>query len=105
MESESKRRQSAQGSLDKIADLGGCHHIEELIRAGGQIMIGTMRPIKHSAVAQDGARTLAMLRYVSTEPLSSILYRLEAAIKSAKTTGLVVDEINSSKSETVYKYR
>ena len=104
MESESKGRKSAQGSVSDAADLIGCRHIEELIRTGGQIMIGTMQPIKHSAVAHDGKRTLAMLRYESTESLSSILARLEVAINSAKTTGQRVDEINSPQSDTRYKY-
>jgi len=58
-------------------------------------MIGTMKQIKHSAVAHDGKRTLAMLRYESTESLNSILAQLEVAIKSAKVTGQRVDEINS----------
>lgn len=105
MESESKGRKSAQGSIDSVADSIGFSHIEELIRTGGQIMIGTMQPIKHSAVAHDGARTLAMLRYESTESMNSILARLEDAVKSAKATGQRVDEINSPQSDTRYKYR
>lgn len=68
-------------------------------------MIGAMKPIQHSAVAHDGARTLAMLRYDSTESLSSILNRLEDAIKSAKATGQRVDEINVPNSDVRYKYR
>ena len=68
-------------------------------------MIGTMQPIKHSAVAHDGERTLAMLRYESTESMNSILARLEDAVKSAKATGQRVDEINSPQSDTRYKYR
>ena len=105
MESESKGRKSAQGSIDSVADSIGFSHIEELIRTGGQIMIGTMQPIKHSAVAHDGERTLAMLRYESTESMNSILARLEDAVKSAKATGQRVDEINSPQSYTRYKYR
>ena len=105
MESESKGRKSAQGSVSQAANSIDCSHIEELIRTGGQIMIGTMQPIKHSAVAHDGKRTLAMLRYEQTESINSILARLEDAIKSAKATGQRVDEINSSQSDTRYKYR
>ena len=89
--------------MDRLQSIG-LSHIEELIRTGGQIMIGTMQPIKHSAVAHDGKRTLAMLRYESTESMNSILARLEDAIKSAKATGQRVDEINSSQSDTRYKY-
>jgi|GEM_PF-1547804 len=105
MESESKGRKSAQGSVSQAADSIDCSHIEALIRTGGQIMIGTMQPIKHSAVAHDGKRTLAMLRYEPTESINSILARLEDAIKSAKATGQRVDEINSPQSDTRYKYR
>jgi hypothetical protein len=105
MESESKGRKSAQGSVSQAANSIDCSHIEELIRTGGQIMIGTMQPIKHSAVAHDGKRTLAMLRYEPKESINSILARLEDAIKSAKATGQRVDEINSPQSDTRYKYR
>ena len=105
MESESKQRELAQSGLDQTGDLITCSQIEELIRTGGQIMIGTMTPIQHSAVAHDGERTLAMLRYDSKESLSSILNRLEYAIKSAKETGQRVDEINVPDSDVRYKYR
>ena len=105
MESESKQRKLAQRSIGQTGDLIACSQIEELIRSGGQIMIGAMRPIQHSAVAYDGARTLAMLRYDSTESLSSILNRREDAIKSAKATGQRVDEINVPDSDVRYKYR
>ncbi len=104
MECEPKGRKSAQSSISQAADSIDGSYIEELIRTGGQIMIGTMQPIKHSAVAHDGKRTLAMLRYESTESLSSILARLDNAIKSAKETGQRVDEINSPQSDTRYKY-
>ena len=105
MESKSKGRKSAQGSISHTTESIGCSHIEELIRSGGQIMIGTMQSIKHSVVANDGKHTLAMLRYESTESLSSILTRLEDAIKFAKATGERVDEINTPQSDTRYKYR
>ena len=105
MESESKQRELDQRSIGQTGDLIACSQIEELIRSGGQIMIGAMKPIQHSAVAHDGARTLAMLRYDSTESLSSILNRLEDAIKSAKATGQRVDEINVPNSDVRYKYR
>ena len=105
MESKSKGRKSTQSSVSHATNANGCKQIEELIRTGGQIMIGTMQPIKHTAVAHDGKRTLAMLRYESTESLSSILARLEEAIQSAKATGQRVDEINSPQSDTRYKYR
>ena len=105
MESEPKGRKPAQSSVSHSSNSIGCRHIEELIRTGGQIMIGTMQPIKHSAVAHDGKRTLAMLRYEPTESINSILTRLEDAIQSAKETGQRVDEINSQQSDTRYKYR
>lgn len=105
MESEPRGRKSAQGSISRNANSIDCGHIEELIRTGGQIMIGAMKPVKHTAVAHDGKRTLAMLRFEPSESLSSILMRLEETIKSAKTTGQRVDEINTSGSNTSYQYR
>lgn len=79
-------------------------HIEAIIHNGGQIMIGTIKPIEHAALAHDGQNTVAMLRCKSNESLNNILDRLEAAIASAETTGRVVDEINRSGADRTYKY-
>jgi hypothetical protein len=75
-----------------------------LIRDGGQIMIGTVAPIRGAAVAHDGKKTLAMLKHRSGEPLPDLLYRLDAAIATAKATGNRVDEINSVSSGTRYEF-
>ncbi len=40
------------------ADVAQVKHIA----AGGQIMLGTVKPISNAAVAHDGKKTLAMLR-------------------------------------------
>jgi hypothetical protein len=64
-------------------------HIEALIDAGGQIMIGTVQPIVDSAVAHDG----------------KLLSRLDKAIQTAHETGRRVDEINEPDSEVRYRYK
>jgi hypothetical protein len=67
-------------------------------------MIGTIKSIKHAALAHDGNNTVAMLRCKSNESLGNILDRLEATIASAETTGRVVDEINQPGADRTYKY-
>jgi hypothetical protein len=62
--------------------------------AGGQVMIGTMKPLHGVAVAHDGKHTLAMLRRRSEESLTDLLARLDAAIVAAQASGNCVDEIN-----------
>lgn len=105
MESGSKGKKPAPGSLGQSSGSVDCRYIEEIIRTGGQIMIGSAKPIRHAAVAHDGTSTLAMLRFGSTESLESILRRLDEAIHSAKATGERVDEINIPESDTRFKYR
>lgn len=80
-------------------------HIEALIDAGGQIMLGTVQPIVGAAVAHDGKKTLVMLRRRSAEPLSMLLERLDAAIETALRTGTRVDEINKPSSDVRYRYK
>lgn len=79
-------------------------HIEALVNGGGQIMIGTMQPIRRAAVAHDGSKTLVMLRCKPNESLADILLRMETAIASAKATGKRVDEINRPSADTTYEY-
>jgi hypothetical protein len=74
--------------------------IETLIRDGGQIMIGTIAPIRGAAIAHDGKKTLVMLKHRPGEPLPDLLHRLDAAIATAKATGKRVDEINNASSDT-----
>lgn len=80
-------------------------HIEALIDAGGQIMIGTVKPIVGAAVAHDGTKTLAMLKRRPGESLQLLLGRLDAAIQSAQRTGTRVDEINNPNSDVRYAYK
>lgn len=77
-----------------VARQGGYPHVDALIERGGQIMIGTIEPIRTAAVAHDGRQTLAMLRCGPKESLLQILERLEAALVQAQTTGQRVDDIN-----------
>lgn len=77
--------------------------IQAVIDAGGQIMVGTVAPIKDAAVAHDGKKTLAMLRRRPREPLPDLLIRLDAAVATAQASGSRVDEINTPTSDTRYK--
>lgn len=77
-------------------------HIEALISAGGQIMLGTIAPVHGAAVAHDGHRTLVMLRRRPAESAASLLNRLDAAIATAQKTGSRVDEINDTTRDERY---
>jgi hypothetical protein len=78
-------------------------HIQALIENGGQIMIGTIAPIRGVAVAHDGIKTLVMLRRRPGEAIQQLLARLDVAIATAKSTGTRVDEINVKASDTRYE--
>jgi hypothetical protein len=78
-------------------------HIQALIDSGGQIMVGTIAPIRAAAVAHDGSKTLVMLRRRPGEAIQELLARLDAAIATAKSTGSRVDEINVKSSDTRYE--
>lgn len=80
-------------------------HIESLIDAGGQIMLGTVQPIVGAAVAHDGKKTLVMLKRQPGEPVSTLLERLDTAIQTARRTGKRVDEINKPNSDVRYRYK
>lgn len=110
-----RRRKAARGSAPSgIAsgspappglktDSADWPHIQALINGGGQVMIGTVAPIRGAAVAHDGTKTLAMLRRQSGEALPALLDRLDAAIATAKSTGSRVDEINDPWSDRRYE--
>lgn len=74
--------------------VGALAHIEAVIDAGGQILLGAIAPVHGAAVAHDGRKTLAMLRRHPNESAASLLHRLDAAIATAQLTGSRVDEIN-----------
>lgn len=78
-------------------------HITQVIDAGGQIMLGTMKPIAKSAVAHDGKKTLAMLRQRPHESVEDLLVRLDQAIAQAVATGQRVDEINQASAPVRYE--
>jgi len=106
MESGSAKRQPAKGGMTSAHLTSDARHpnIEALVHGGGQIMIGTVKPIKHAAVAHDGKKTLAMLRCKAGESVHSILDRLNEAIAVANRTGKCVDDINRPDSDVSYKY-
>jgi hypothetical protein len=77
-------------------------HISALIDSGGQVMLGTVKPISNAAVAHDGKKTLAMLKKRPREDLQDLLERLDAAIAEARASGQRVDEINKPGANTRY---
>lgn len=81
---------------------GALTHIEALLDDGGQIMLGTVKPIVGAAVAHDGRQTLAMLKRRPGETVEQLLQRLDRAVYTAVDTGLRVDEINQPKSDVRY---
>jgi hypothetical protein len=78
-------------------------NIQAVIDGGGQIMVGTVAPIRGAAVAHDGRQTLAMLRRRPHEAIPDLLTRLDAAIATANATGSRVDEINTATSDRRYE--
>lgn len=78
-------------------------HIAAVMDSGGQIMLGTVKPLCGAAVAHDGKKTLAMLRRRPAEPVADLLLRLDAAIATAQSTGSRVDEINKPSSDVRYE--
>jgi len=79
-------------------------HIQAVIDGGGQILVGTIAPIKGAAVAHDGKKTLVMLRRRPRESIADLLARLDAAIAAARSTGSRVDEINTASSDKRYEF-
>ena len=78
-------------------------HIQAIIDGGGQIMVGTVAPIRDAAVAHDSKQTLAMLRRRPHEAIPDLLARLDAAIAAAQSSGSRVDEINLASSDKRYE--
>ena len=88
----SSRDRSAPGSLSTPSD--ELANIAELIDDGGQISIGQLHPIPCAAVANDDDECYAMLRRRPGETLHQLLHRLDAAIATARDSGIHIDEIN-----------
>lgn len=100
MESDNRGSTAAAGRL--APKRGSLPLIEALLEGGGQVLMGTVLPIKGAAIAHDGKRTLAMLRRRPGEIVPELLARLEQAIATAIATGQVIDEINvKSANETL----
>jgi hypothetical protein len=78
-------------------------HIQALIESGGQIMIGSIAPIRGAALAHDGHKTLVMLRRRPGEAIQDLLARLDVAIATANSTASCLDEINVKSSDTRYE--
>jgi hypothetical protein len=85
--------------------LGALAHLEALLDHGGQIMLGTVKPIVGAAVAHDGKQTLAMLKRRPGETVEQLLQRLDRAVYNATNTGARVDEINQPKSDVRYELK
>ena len=105
-------RRTAPGSVARVAAhatgavtsaASALAHIQAVIEGGGQIMLGTVAPIKGAAVAHDGTQTLAMLRRRPHEPIPALLARLDAAIAAAQSSGSRIDEINTASSNKRYE--
>jgi hypothetical protein len=94
---------AADASRTGTAGVCALAHIQAVIDGGGQIMIGTLAPIKGAAVAHDGKQTLAMLRRRPHEAIPDLLARLDAAIATARSSGSRVDEINTPSSDKRYE--
>jgi hypothetical protein len=84
---------------------GPLAHIEALLDDGGQIMLGTVKPIVGAAVAHDGRQTLAMIKRRPGETVEQLLQRLDRAVYTAIDTGTRVDEINQPKSDVRYELK
>ncbi len=98
------RRRGTDGTVASGRSGVTLPNITALIEGGGQIMIGTVKPLTtNTAVAHDGRKTLAMLRRRGGESVDGLLSRLDAAIATAKATGVRVDEINTGSGSVRYE--
>ena len=96
---------SATSCMSSPGERASLPQIEALIESGGQIMLGTAKPIVGAAVAHDGKKTLVMLKRQPGESVHLLLSRLDKAIETALNTGTRVDEINKPNSDVSYSYR
>jgi len=78
-------------------------HLTAIVDGGGQIMLGSIAPIRGAAVAHDGKKTVAMLRRRPGEPIPTLLARLDAAVATARASGQRVGEINPRGSDRRYQ--
>lgn len=78
-------------------------NIDAVMVGGGQVMLGSMKPVDDVAVAHDGHNTLAMLRRRPGESVMQLLERLDAAIGTFQAGGKRVDEINKASANERYE--
>lgn len=78
-------------------------NIDAVMVGGGQVMLGSMKPVNDVAVAHDGHSTLAMLRRRPGETVMQLLERLDAAIGIFQAGGARVDEINKASAKERYE--
>jgi hypothetical protein len=97
------RRARTPGGVSAATAVSKLPHVAAVIDAGGEIMLGTVKPLSGAAVAHDGHKTLAMLRRRPAEALEDLLLRLDVAIATAQSSGSRVDEINKSSSDVRYE--
>ena len=96
-------RAPAPGGVALATTAGTLPHIAAVMDSGGQIMLGTVKPLFGAAIAHDGKKTLAMLRRRPAEAVADLLLRLDAAIATAQSTGSRVDEIIKPSSDVRYE--
>jgi hypothetical protein len=78
-------------------------NIRALIESGGQIMLGTVKPITNAGVAHDGQKTLVMLRKKKGELVTDLLEGLDNATATARASGQRVDEITKPRANVRYE--
>lgn len=69
-------------------------NIDALVKAGGEITIGKIGPVRCGATAADEDQSLAMLVRRPGKSLEELLDRLDGAIVNAWDEGEYIDEIN-----------
>lgn len=69
-------------------------NIDALVKAGGEITIGRIGPVRCGATAADEDQSLAMLVRRPGESLEQLLDRLDRAIVKAWDEAEYIDEIN-----------
>lgn len=69
-------------------------NIDALVKAGGEVTIGRIGPVRYGATAADEDQSLAMLERRPGESLEELLDRLDRAIVKAWDEEEYIDEIN-----------
>jgi hypothetical protein len=69
-------------------------NIDALVKAGGEVTIGKIGPIRCAATAADEDQSLAMLARRPGESLEELLDRLDGAVVKAWDEEEYIDEIN-----------